>query len=140
MTTPAASSITPGLLYENAGEALTWLCDTFGLEERLVVPGEDGTILHAHLTLGAGSIMITSSELNEHPDFYTHPAALGGVCSHGINVHFPDDRLDAHYAKAQVAGAQILLPLEPKEYGGRGYSCRDIGGYVWYFGSYDPWA
>jgi len=32
------------------------------------------------------------------------------------------------------------MELEDKAYGGAGYSCRDPWGYVWSFGSYDPWA
>ncbi len=32
------------------------------------------------------------------------------------------------------------MPLEDKDYGGRGYSCRDLEGHVWSFGSYDPFA
>ena len=32
------------------------------------------------------------------------------------------------------------MPLEDKDYGGRGYSCRDLEGHVWSFGSYDPFG
>jgi uncharacterized glyoxalase superfamily protein PhnB len=39
-----------------------------------------------------------------------------------------------------AAGAEIVLPLEDKDYGGRGYGCRDLEGHVWSFGDYDPFA
>jgi uncharacterized glyoxalase superfamily protein PhnB len=48
--------------------------------------------------------------------------------------------IDAHYARAKAAGVEILLDNEDKEYGGRGYTCRDPEGYIWSFGSYDPFA
>jgi len=50
------------------------------------------------------------------------------------------DDADKHCARAVAAGAEILLPLEDADYGGRGYSCRDPEGHVWNFGTYDPWA
>ncbi|MGI9286568.1 MAG: VOC family protein, partial [Pseudomonadales bacterium] len=31
-------------------------------------------------------------------------------------------------------------PVEDQDYGGRLYSCRDPEGYLWNFGSYDPWV
>ena len=34
----------------------------------------------------------------------------------------------------------ITDPPRDRDYGGRGYGCRDLEGYVWSFGSYDPWA
>lgn len=47
---------------------------------------------------------------------------------------------DAHYAAAKAAGAEMVLDIEGQAYGGRGYTCRDIEGYMWSFGDYDPWA
>ena len=46
---------------------------------------------------------------------------------------------DAIYARAKAAGAEILLDIEDKDYGGRGFTCRDLEGHIWSFGSYDPW-
>lgn len=38
------------------------------------------------------------------------------------------------------AGAEIVMEPEPQEYGGELYTCRDFEGFIWSFGSYDPWA
>jgi uncharacterized glyoxalase superfamily protein PhnB len=56
----------------------------------------------------------------------------------GIHVVVKD--VDAHYAQAVAAGAEILAEPSDPEYGGRFYSCRDLEGNVWSFGSYDPMA
>jgi uncharacterized glyoxalase superfamily protein PhnB len=32
------------------------------------------------------------------------------------------------------------LDLKTQDYGGRDYTCRDLEGHVWTFGTYDPWA
>jgi uncharacterized glyoxalase superfamily protein PhnB len=47
---------------------------------------------------------------------------------------------DAHHAQAKAAGAEIVIPLVTQDYGGRDYTCRDIEGHIWTFGTYDPWA
>lgn len=46
---------------------------------------------------------------------------------------------DAHYARAKAAGARIVIDIADQDYGGRGYACADPEGYLWWFGSYDPW-
>jgi uncharacterized glyoxalase superfamily protein PhnB len=138
---PTASgkpSITPGLLYPDAANAIEWLCRVLGFEKRPVVPGEHGTVLHAHLTLGNGGIMLSSAEIYPFPQMCRSPRAAGGVGTAEIIVYVADP--DAHYARAVAGGAEILIPIEDKPYGGRGYTCRDVGGHVWAFGSYDAWA
>jgi uncharacterized glyoxalase superfamily protein PhnB len=61
----------------------------------------------------------------------------GEPVTQGLYVVVSD--ADAHLARAKAAGAEIVLDIETKDYGGRDYTCRDIGGYVWTFGTYDPW-
>ena len=33
----------------------------------------------------------------------------------------------------------MVLEIKTEDYGGRGYSCRDVEGHLWNFGSYNPW-
>ncbi len=40
---------------------------------------------------------------------------------------------DAHYTRAKATGAQILLDIKDEDYGGRGYTCRDLEGHIWSF-------
>lgn len=131
-------TITPGLLYHDAPAAIDWLCRAFGFEKRLVIPGDGGTILHAHLTFGNGGIMLGSAEGYPFPGMCRSPREVGGAGTVEVIVHVADP--DAHQARAIAAGAEILIPVEDKPYGGRGYACRDPEGHVWAFGSYDAWA
>ena len=131
-------TITPGLLYHDAPKAIEWLCRVFGFQQRLVVPGEQGTVAHAHLTLGNGGIMLSSAEGYPHPNMCKSPRQLGGTGSAEIIVYVADP--DTHYKHAVSEGAEILIPVETKPCGGRGYACKDPEGYVWAFGSYDAWA
>ena len=47
---------------------------------------------------------------------------------------------EAHYQKAKAGGAEIVLDLVEQSYGGKDYTCRDFEGYLWSFGTYNPWA
>jgi len=130
-------TITPGLLYHNAPDAIEWLCRVFGFEARTVVWGENSTVVHAHLTLGNGGVMLSSAEVYPFPTLCKTPNEVGGTGTAEIIVYLPDP--DKHFATAVAAGAEIIIAIEDKPYGGRGYSCKDLEGYVWAFGSYDAW-
>jgi uncharacterized glyoxalase superfamily protein PhnB len=65
------------------------------------------------------------------------PGEIGGCETQTAYVVVPD--ADAHYARAKAAGAEIVIDLKDEDYGGRGYSCRDLEGHLWSFGTYDPW-
>lgn len=57
----------------------------------------------------------------------------------GFTVHARYDD-DAHHERARAAGAEVVSGPDAPDHGGRQYTCRDIAGHLWTFGSYDPWA
>lgn len=130
--------IIPGMRYEDAPGAIEWLCKAFGFERGLVVPGEGGTIVHAQLTFGNGMVMLGSTREDELGRLQQPPKRLGGVNAQGIYVVVDDPA--AHYRRALDAGAVIVREPEEQEYGGSLYQCTDPEGYLWSFGSYDPWV
>jgi len=132
------ANVIPTLRYNDAPVAIEWLCDAFGFEKLLVVPGDGGTIAHAQLGFGNGMIMLGSAQEGEFGRFVKPPSALGGVGSQGSYVVVGD--ADKHYDRAVAAGAEVVMDIVDQDYGGRGYSCRDPEGHVWSFGTYDPWA
>ena len=79
MPTPGRSPVIHTLRYRDAPAAIEWLCDVFGFEKHLVVPGEDNTIAHAQLQLGNGMIML-GSEPHEGAfgEVQKAPRSLGG--------------------------------------------------------------
>jgi uncharacterized glyoxalase superfamily protein PhnB len=40
---------------------------------------------------------------------------------------------------AKAAGAKIAIEIKNEDYGGRDFSCYDLEGHLWSFGTYDPW-
>ena len=83
------------------------------MKERLVVPGTEGRIVHAHLTIGNGGVMLSSAEDYAFPTMCKTPKEVGGVGT-----------------------VEIIVYVD----GGRSFSCKDPEGHVWAFGSYNPWA
>ena len=118
------ATVIPTLRYRDAHAAIAWLCRAFGFERHLAVAGEDGAIAHAQLTFGNGMIMLASGR--------------PGEAARGAYVVVAD--VDAHHARALSAGARVTMAPADMHYGGRLYACLDLEGYLWHFGSYDPWA
>lgn len=141
MSSPAkntTANIIPGMRYRNAPEAIEWLCDVFGFEKHLVVPNDDGTIAHAQLTFGNGMIMLGSVQRdNEFGKNIKQPDEIGGAETQSAYIIVSD--ADSIYERAKKAGAEIVMDIKDEDYGGRGFSCRDLEGHIWNFGTYDPW-
>lgn len=131
------STLIPCLRYRNAASAISWLREAFGLEPQLVVPGEGNIIRHAQLRLGRGMVMLGSAiDDGEYGKLMRLPSDVGGN-TQSIYLVVPD--VDVTFARSVAAMAKIVLPLEPKDYGGKGFSCLDPEGNLWSIGDYDPW-
>ncbi len=131
------ATIIPSLRYRDALTAIEWLCNAFGFEKNAVY-ADNGIVHHAQLTFGNGMIMLGSVDNgSEWGKRIAQPDEIGGRETQCPCVIVED--ADAHYARAKIAGAEIVDELEAKDYGGKGYSCRDIEGHLWFFGTYDPW-
>lgn len=132
------STVIPGLRYADPQAAVDWLTSAFGFEEQAIHRDEQGRIVHAQLSLGSGMVMLGPDDSPDMKDRFSTPRQLGGRSTQAVYVVVPD--ADAHHARSQAAGATILKPLADASYGGRGYTCSDMDGHVWEFGTYDPWA
>jgi uncharacterized glyoxalase superfamily protein PhnB len=130
----------PVLRYRDAPAAIEWLCHAFGFEKHLVVPNDDGTVAHAQLSFGNGMIML-GSVMNNESEFgrlMRQPDEVGGGQTQSAHVVVAD--ADAAYIRAKAGGAKIAMEIRTEDYGGRGFSCFDVEGHLWSFGSYDPWS
>lgn len=132
------ATVIPTLRYQDAADAIKWLCNAFGFRQHLVVPGEDDEIAHAQLVFGNGMIMLASAQEDEFDRLQQPPNGSGNVVSQSSYIIVED--IDKHYARAMAAGAEVVMELKDEDYGGRVYSCRDPEGFLWNFGSYDPWS
>src|SRR5579862_6895876 len=134
------ATIVPSLRYRNALAAIDWLIHAFGFEKQAVYLGPDNTtVMHAQLTLDGGMIMLGSVDNgSEYGKLIVQPDEIGLRETKGIYLVVPD--ADAVYATAKAAGAEMVLDIRDMDYGGRGFTCRDLEGHLWSIGTYNPWA
>lgn len=132
------ATVIPALRYRDAPAAIEWLCDNLGFEKHLVVPGANGAIAHAQLSFGNGMIMLGSVTTNEFGNLMKQPEEIGGAET--VSPYLVVNNADAVYEKVKAAGGEILIEIKNEDYGGRGFSCRDLEGHIWNVGTYDPWA
>ena len=130
-TSESLPTLFPYLSYRNSAAALKWLAEAFGFTPIADFRDPDGNVMHAELTFGNGAVMLGASTIHRtEEDLYTTPA------EHGIYVYVSD--VDAHYERAEAAGAHIVFPPEDTEWGTRRYRALDPEGYEWSFGNYRP--
>jgi uncharacterized glyoxalase superfamily protein PhnB len=133
------ATIIPSLRYRNALAAIDWLIAAFGFEKQAVYLAPDNTtVMHAQLTFGNGMVMLGSVDNGgETASFMVQPDEIGMRETKGAYLVVSD--CDAIYATAKAAGAEMVLDLREMDYGGKAFTCRDLEGHLWSFGTYDPW-
>jgi uncharacterized glyoxalase superfamily protein PhnB len=122
------ASFFPAMGFKDAPRAVAWLAEAFGFERHAVYEDGGGGIAHAELRFGNGIVMLGSKRPPDPANPWT--------TEQGVYVAVDD--IEAHYARAKAAGAEIVRPLADTEYGSREYSARDLEGHLWSFGTYRP--
>ena len=144
-------SLVPVLRYRDVDAAARWLTAAFGFELKTLVKADDipnrenehgaelaaatGAI-YAELMHGRGTIMLVpvgQSDLDAH---MRQPDELGGVETQTCYVTVADPA--SHLQRAVESGAEVVLPLSGGPGEQFGYSCRDLEGHLWNFGTYAP--
>lgn len=135
-------AVIPCLWYRNAPAAIDFLCDAFGFERHAVYADDKAPSIIHHAQLVRDGQMIMLSTYADDTEFkrrsgIRHPDEAGGNTQ---SAYLVLDDVDGHAAHAREAGARIVMEPADQDYGGRSYSALDCEGYLWSFGSYDPWA
>jgi uncharacterized glyoxalase superfamily protein PhnB len=121
-------TITPYLLYKDCEAALDWLARAFGFEEVLRYTGAEGYVNHAEMRLGDARIF-----MGNPGEGYRNPKELD---QDTVGIYVYVDDVDAHFERAQAAGAHIVRGLTDQAFGDRNYDVTDPEGHRWYFASH----
>ncbi len=108
-------TIIPQLNYDDVGEAVRWLCDSFGFRERWRA-GEH----RAQLSFGGGTIVVTEPRTSK---------VLPGRQSLMVRI----DDIDAHFERVRRRGVKIIDEPRDFPYGERQYTAEDLAGHQWSF-------
>jgi uncharacterized glyoxalase superfamily protein PhnB len=131
--------VIPMFSYEDVGRAADWIAQAFGFQERGRWNDEAGRVTHVNMELDGGMIMLGYPS----PD-YESPKHHAEACEQARawretpyvvdGVFVSVDDVDAHYPRAQAAGATILSELEDNPgVGQRQYRAEDLEGHRWMF-------
>lgn len=131
--TDNVAPLVPALRYRDCSRALEFLTGIFGFVEGGVYRDDEGKVQHAELWLGSSAIMLGPVADTPFGRVMRQPDEAGGVTASLFCVVGDPD---AHFARSQAAGFEIILPLRDESYGSREYSVRDPEGHVWTFGTY----
>lgn len=134
-TPPGWPRISSSIYYDDARQAIDWLCRAFGFELRLLVEGDGGRVEHSELTFDGGLVMVSQPKPETFPAARS-PSQVGGGNTQCMMVYVDD--AEAHCARARAAGAKIVKEPATTDYGeeywsDRGYECEDLGGHHWWF-------
>jgi PhnB protein len=118
-------SVIPYLIVDGAAKAIEYYKKALGATELMRYDAPGGKVGHAELKIGDCVVMLA----DEHPEMgFKGPRTIGGtpVC---LVVYV--ENVDAQFAKATAAGAQVLRPLQDQFYGDRSGTIADPFGHVW---------
>ena len=122
--------VIPYLSIEGASDAIAFYTDVLGATERVRMPGPDGKIGHAELTIGDSVIMLA----DYMPEMSAPtPKALGGS---PVTVMVYVEDIDAIFDKAINAGATAIMKPEDQFYGDRAGAFEDPFGHRWHIASH----
>ncbi len=114
------------LFYQDPKAALAWLEEAFGFELVMLLEDADGNVAHSQMEFGDSYVMIGQEWSADHKS----PKSVGGKNTQTVHVQIEGD-VDAHFARAKAAGAEIMAEPETQFYGDRTYRCRDPEGHIW---------
>lgn len=125
--------LVPHLVVDGAAKALEFYAKAFGAEETCRMPSPDGRLMHAEMTIGDQTIFLC----DDFPEYCggksRTPTALGGST---VTIHRYVKDCDAAIAKAEKAGATVLMPAEDMFWGDRYGSVTDPFGHTWSFATH----
>ncbi|APR84086.1 Glyoxalase family protein [Minicystis rosea] len=119
-------TITPNLVFKDAGAAIDWYVKAFGAKELSRMPSPDGkSIWHAEIKIG-DSILF----LNDESPMGNSIAPSGPrTTTAGIQLYVKD--VDAWAKRAADAGANVMMPVSDMFWGDRMGALVDPFGHTW---------
>ena len=123
-------AVTPYLAIRGAAQALEFYKMAFGAKEVMRMPGPDGKLGHAEITIGGSRIMLA----DEYPEMnILSPQARGGTT---VSIYLYVGNSDATVERAVQGGAKVLRPVADQFYGDRTGTIEDPFGHMWHVGTH----
>jgi len=123
-------TVTPYLVIKDAASAIEFYKKAFGAVEIMRMPGPDGRVMHAEISIGNSRLMIA----DECPEMNARsPKSLGGS---PVSLLLYVEDVDSFFTRATSAGAATIRPVKDQFYGDRSGSLSDPFGHLWHVGTH----
>ena len=116
------------LRVSDAAAAIRFYAQAFGAVESFRLTEPSGRIGHAEMTLGPSTLMLS----DPFPEYGIKAPSADQDTGCAVHLHVTD--VDQLLARAQAAGAVILMPATNHFYGERSGRLRDPFGHIWLIG------
>jgi len=124
--------LSPYLVVSSAADAIDFYKAAFEAVELIRLPGPDGKLIHACLSINGSSVMLTDElcmPMGEVADRGSRsPRSLGGTA---VTMHLVVDDVDAVFQQAVRAGATVAMPVADMFWGDRYGAIEDPFGHHW---------
>ncbi len=118
-------AVTPHLVCAGAAQAIDFYKRAFGATEMIRIPGSEGKLMHACVSINGSSVML----VDEFPGMGNlSPKSLKGT---SVSIHLIVDDVDAVVKRAVDAGARVVMPVEDQFWGDRFGVIEDPFGHQW---------
>jgi len=125
-------TVTPHLVCAGAADAIAFYKKAFSAAELMRLPGPQGKLLHAMIRIGDSALMLVDEAVmlvDESPDWGSlGPKSLKGS---PVTLHLYVEDVDATFAQAIAAGAEVKMPLADMFWGDRYGILTDPFGHHW---------
>lgn len=121
--------VMPRITYADVDAALPYLKAAFGMSEDATARylDEAGRVVVAEICCGAQRLLL--GKAGNHGQ--VSPAQQDGANTQMVIVYVRD--VDAHCARAEAAGVEIVMGLNDAPWGERRYEALDLEGHRWAF-------
>ena len=118
-------TLIPHIVCAGAADAIEFYKNAFGAEELIRIPGDDGRLMHAAISIDGAMLML----VDENPAWgIKGPLSLGGS---PVTLHLNVPNADTAIERAAAAGATITMPAHDAFWGDRYGQVKDPFGHSW---------
>lgn len=122
---PGVHQLSPHLVCDGAADAIDFYARAFDGEELMRLPGDDGRIMHACVSINGSSVLLVDENLEYG---LIGPKALGGS---PVTIHLVVPDADATFDRAVAAGGTARMPVAEMFWGDRYGVLEDPFGHRW---------
>jgi PhnB protein len=124
-------AVFPHLVVDDAAAAIDFYVKAFDAVELGRIPGPDGKLIHAALSLNGSTILLNDDFPEMSGGKSMTPTSLGGT---PVTIHLTVTDVDTKFQRALDAGATVIAPLDDQFWGDRYGVVSDPFGHHWSMG------